>query len=351
MLAVALLTAAAQAAPGDLDGSFGPGGTVTTDFGTAAAAHAVAPALNGKFVAAGGAGSDFAIARYQPDGTPDTSLDSDGRLTTDFGGQDAANGVVVQPNGKIVAVGVSDGDFALVRYKGGGNLDPSFGEVTTDVGGTDVAMDVVRLADGRFVVAGGSDQDFAVVRYSFKGDPDSTFGTQGTVVTDVGGNDRAEAAAVQSDGRVVVAGRSGSDFALARYNTNGSLDASFDGDGLVTTDFGGGQDAAFDLAIQPDGKIVVTGTTAQGGSSDFALARYNPDGSLDVNSGPLDPGFGVDGRVTHRFRWRGSRRRSMGSRIQATAGSSLPEERSGTSRSPAMRSTGAWMRPSGRAAC
>ena len=319
MLAVALLTAAAQAAPGDLDSSFATDGTVTTDFGTAAAARAVAPALGGKIVVAGGAGGDFALARYQPDGTPDTSLDADGEQTTDFGGQDVANGVVVQANGKIVAVGVSDGDFALVRYKGGGKLDPSFGEVTTDVGGTDVAMDVVRLADGRFVVVGGSDQDFAVVRYSFKGDPDSTFGTQGTVVTDVGGNDRAEAAAVQSDGRVVVAGSSGSDFALARYNTNGSLDASFDGDGLVTTDFGGGQDAAFDLAIQPDGKIVVAGTTAQGGSSDFAVARYNPDGSLDVSSGSLDAGFGVDGRVTTDFGGAGAEGAS-GIALQQNAG-------------------------------
>jgi len=300
----AVLAAGAQAVPGDLDGSFGTGGTVTTDFGVAAAAHALAPALDGKVVAAGAAGGDFALARYLPNGTPDTTLDADGVLTTDFGGADVANGVVVQPNGKIVAVGATDGDFALMRYRGGGKFDPSFGhqgQVTTDFGGADVPTAVVRLPDGRFVVVGGTGQDFAVARYTFKGDPDATFGTQGTVVTDFGGDDRAEAVALQSDGKIVVVGRSDGDFALARYGTDGSLDATFDGDGLVTTDFSSGLDAAFAVAVQPNAEIVVAGTTELGGSSDFAVARYAPDGSLDVSSGPLDPGFDIDGKVTTDF--------------------------------------------------
>jgi uncharacterized delta-60 repeat protein len=300
----ALLASAALALPGDLDGSFGTGGKVTTDFGAAATAHAVAPALEGKIVAAGGAGGDFALARYLPNGTPDPTLDSDGKLTTDFGGADVANGVVVQPNGKIVAVGGSDGDFALMRYRGGGKFDGSFGhqgEVTTDFGGTDVATAVVRLPDGRFVVVGGTGQDFAVARYTFKGDLDTTFGTLGRVITDFGGDDRAEAVALQSDGKIVVAGRSDGDFALARYTTAGTLDATFDGDGRVTTDFSGGQDAALGVAIQPNTEIVAAGTTDQAGSSDFALARYLPDGSLDASSDPLETGFGVGGRVTTDF--------------------------------------------------
>jgi uncharacterized delta-60 repeat protein len=300
----ALLATAALALPGDLDGSFGTGGTVTTDFGAPAAAHAVTPALEGKIVVVGGAGGDFALARYLPVGTPDSTLDADGKLTMDFGGQDEANGVVVQPNGKIVAVGGSDGDFALARYRGGGKFDPSFGtqgKVTTDFGGADVATAVLRLPDGRFVVVGGTGQDFAVARYTFKGDPDMTFGTQGKVITDFGGDDRAEAVALQSDGRIVVAGRSDGDFALARYGTSGALDASFDGDALVTTDFSGAQDAALAVAIQPNTEIVVAGTTDVGGSSDFALARYLPDGSLDASSDPLESAFGLGGRVTTDF--------------------------------------------------
>jgi uncharacterized delta-60 repeat protein len=304
-VATALLAVAAQASPADLDATFGGDGTVTTDFGDPAAAHALAYVSNGKLVAAGGAGDDFAVARYLPDGAPDGTLSGDGALTTDFGGQDEANGVVVQPNGKIVAAGVSDGDFALVRYKGGGKFDPSFGShqgrVTTDFGGSDVARAVVRLPDGRFVAVGSSGQDFAVARYTFKGDLDSTFGTQGKVTTDFGGDDRADAVVLQSDGRLVVAGRSDGDFALARYDVNGTLDATFDGDGLVTTDFAGGDDAALGLALQGNGFVVAVGTTAQGGSSDVALARYRPDGSLDASTGPLDPGFGVDGRVTTDF--------------------------------------------------
>jgi uncharacterized delta-60 repeat protein len=304
LCAASVLAVLASAAASDLDPAFGTGGRVTTDFGTPAAAHALAPALGGKFVAAGGAGDDFALARYLPDGTPDPSFDGDGRLTTDLGGEDVANGVVVQPNGKIVAVGASDGDFALQRYKGGGKFDGQFGhqgEVTTDLGGVDAAFAVVRMADGRFVVVGSSGQDFAVVRYTFKGDLDSTFGVQGKVVTDLGGADRAEAVLLQSDGKIVVAGRSGGDFALARYESNGALDSTFGGDGVVTTDFAGNQDAALAVAVQPNAEIVAAGTTTSGGSSDFALARYLPDGSLDVSLGPPDPGFGGDGMVTTDF--------------------------------------------------
>ncbi len=303
-VAAALLVAGAQAFPGDLDATFAGDGTVTTDFGAPAAAHALAYLSNGKLVAAGGAGGDFAIARYLPDGTPDATLDGDGEVTTDFGGQDEANGVVVQPNGKIVAAGTSDGDFALVRYKGGGKFDPSFGhqgEVTTDFGDTDVARAVVRLPDGRFLAVGGSGQDFAVARYTFKGDLDSTFGTQGKVTTDFGGDDRAEGVVLQSDGKVVVVGRSDGDFALARYTIAGALDPTFDGDGRVTTDFSGGQDVALDVTINLGSEIVVAGTTAQGGSSDFALARYTFDGTLDVGSPPLDASFDLDGLVTTDF--------------------------------------------------
>ncbi len=162
-----------------------------------------------------------------------------------------------------------------------GDLDPSFGssgKVTTDFGGSDAASAVAIQTDGRIVAAGRSGSgDFALARYNVDGSLDPTFGSSGMVMTDFGGSDAASAVAIQPDGRIVTAGRSGSgDFALARYNADGSLDPSFGSGGKVTTDFGG-FDLALGVALQSDGKIVAAG---QGGSSfDFALARYNADGS------------------------------------------------------------------------
>ena len=143
VLAVAL-PGAAGAAPGDLDPSFGNGGIVTTDFGTGAHAYALAILPNGKIIAAGGAGSQhFALARYLPDGSLDPVFDGDGKVTTDLGAAagDGANGLAIQPNGRIVAAGGS-GDFVLARYRRDGSLDQSFGadgKVTTDFGGTSSA--------------------------------------------------------------------------------------------------------------------------------------------------------------------------------------------------------------------
>jgi uncharacterized delta-60 repeat protein len=121
------------------------------------------------------------------------------------------------------------------------------------------------------------------------GDLDTSFDANGKVTTDFGGFDGAAEVAIQPGGKIVAAGSAAGDFALARYNRDGSLDASFDGDGKVTTDFGGVFEAASAVAIQRDGKIVVAGST--GAVDDFALARYNRDGSLDTR-------FDGDGKVT-----------------------------------------------------
>ena len=180
-LITAALPAAAAAAPGDLDPTFGSGGKVTTDVGGSDGAQAVAIQGDGKVVAAGlgnfaGPGTgDFALARYNPDGSLDTSFGSGGKVTTDFGGFDAASAVAIQPDGKIIAAGRSgSGDFALARYNPDGSLDSSFGsggKVTTDFGGFDSAFGVALQADGKIVAAGfqaTSTQrgtDIAVARY------------------------------------------------------------------------------------------------------------------------------------------------------------------------------------------
>ncbi len=295
---------------GSLDNSFNVDGIVTTDFaGRTDLAISVALQADGKIVAAGylfnGTDEDFAVARYHIDGSLDTTFGAAGFVTTDFAGKtNAASSVAVQADGKIIVAGnsnnVTDNDFAVVRYNMDGSLDNSFsvdGIVTADFAGNyDIANSVVVQADGKIVAAGTSDNsEFAVVRYNTDGTLDNTFGVAGkvTTTTTIGSGADGRSVVIQPDGKIIVAGYSnngtGSDIAVVRYNTDGKLDNSFDADGVVTTTFGIAI-FGYSCAIQPDGKIVVAGQTGR----DFAVVRYNLDGSLD-NS------FGVDGIVTADF--------------------------------------------------
>ncbi|HEY9403357.1 MAG TPA: carboxypeptidase regulatory-like domain-containing protein [Pyrinomonadaceae bacterium] len=311
---------------GALDTSFDSDGKVTTNVFGANSADAVALQADGKIVAAGATGNLFALVRYNPNGSLDTSFDGDGKVATGFNGFSAgARDVLVQPNGKITAVGGDDA-FLLAQYTPAGALDPTFGAggmMVTDfaASGNEAANAVALQADGKLIVAGaatvGATTDFALARYAAGPDPtptptptpeplqpcvDASFDADGRVTTDfTGSGDAVRAVALQPDGRIVVAGDSRvsssfstQNFALARYNSNGSLDTTFDTDGKVTTDFSGSSDAALAVVIQPDGKIVVAGFASIGSSSVFALARYNADGSLDTS-------FDADGKVTTMF--------------------------------------------------
>jgi uncharacterized delta-60 repeat protein len=292
---------------GDLDQTFGNGGLVTTDLNSGYDwAYAVAPQPDGKVVAAGRtgiSGFDFAVVRYNSDGSLDTSFGSGGQVVTDLGsGDDYAQGVVIQPDGKIVVAGYTGTglahDFAVVRYNSDGTLDTSFGtggQVVTDFGGNDTGAAVALQSDGKIVVAGSydssnslSDADFALARYNADGTLDGTFGSGGKVVTNFNGssNDVAHALALQADGKVVLGGESNGLFALARYNAAGTLDSTFAG-GKVTSLFPYRTAAVRALAIQGDGMIVAAGD-ADGGyrGDDFALARYNANGTLDYHFGP-----------------------------------------------------------------
>jgi uncharacterized delta-60 repeat protein len=290
-------------ADGSLDTSFSGDGKQTTDSGLNGGATGVALQADGKIVVVGGTlESDFAVARYNPNGSLDTSFSGDGRQTTDFGGREGARGVAVQADGKIVVAGTSsigpgggthNGNFALARYNPNGTLDMSFsgdGKQTTIFDGDDQANGVALQADGKIVAVGfgGAFGDFVLARYNPNGSLDTSFSGDGKQKTDFANVDGAGAVAIQADGKIVAVGGTGDDFALARYNTNGSLDTSFSGDGLQTTDFGGGA-AANGVALQTDGKIV-----AVGGAANFALARYNTDGSLDTT-------FSGDGMETTDF--------------------------------------------------
>jgi uncharacterized delta-60 repeat protein len=325
VLAIApLVGALAAAAPAQarafgLDPSFGDGGTVHTDFADFNDEAWALVVQDGKPIVAGSAGrvvnglgvTDFGLARYTTDGRLDPSFGSGGKVTTDFTGtSDFAFALVEQPNGGLVAAGSTyseDGglpDFALARYRRDGTLDPTFGtggKVRTDFGGTfDVAKAIVRQPNGKIVVAGNTSEytvsnDFALARYNADGTLDTSFGVGGKVVTTFGGFSEAKALVLQNDGKIVAAGENsveGFDFALARYHPNGRLDTSFGGDGLVITDFGGG-DRADALTIDITGRIVAAGVAggADGMGSALALARYRGDGSLDRS-------FGIGGKVT-----------------------------------------------------
>lgn len=227
-----------------------------------------------------------------PPGDLDTTFDGDGKLTTDFGDFDEAGGVSIQADGKIVAAGsavsLTGFDFALARYNSNGSLDITFdgdGLVTLDFdAATDEARAVAIQADGKILAAGlavlsGGNAEFGVARYNSTGSLDTSFDGDGSATTDFAADfDRVDAVAVQGNGKIVAGGHavvSGTvDFALARYDPNGSLDTTFSGDGRVTTDFAGMDDVVFGVALQANKRIVVAGRVNNSGNYDFGLARY-----------------------------------------------------------------------------
>ena len=311
MMLVAVASTSASATPGDLDATFGTGGKVTTPIGSFYdEAHALVVQPDGKLVAAGytyTSGYDFALVRYNTDGSLDTGFGTGGKVTTGIGtADDKATGLVLQSNGKLVAGGNasngSNDDFALARYNADGSLDTSFGtggKVTTAVGSSgDFGRALAIQPDGKIVIAGytqNSYDDIAVARYNTDGSLDTSFGSGGKVTTAVGlYYDEAYAMTIQGDGKLVVAGVSyiGStyDFVLVRYNTDGSLDTGFGSGGKVTTDVGGASDVVYALTWQPDGKIVAAGSATSGSNEYIAVVRYNANGSLDS-------GFGTGGKV------------------------------------------------------
>jgi uncharacterized delta-60 repeat protein len=212
-------------------------------------------------------------------GMLDATFGTEGKVFTDFGlANDIANAVALQPDGKLVGGGWAGNDFSLARYNPDGSLDPSFGDggtVRTNFanGAAESVDDIDGIAlqpDGKIVAVGGSNGDFALARYNPDGSLDSSFGTGGLVVTDFGtGNARARGVALQADGKIVVAGTTGGTFAMACYLPDGTLDPDFNGSGWVITDFGHANDIANAVALQADGEIVLGGWAG----NDFCLAE------------------------------------------------------------------------------
>ncbi|MDZ8184907.1 MAG: DUF4347 domain-containing protein [Nostoc sp. ChiSLP02] len=297
---------------GTLDTTFNTTGKVITDFnGNNDFAYSISIQSDGKILVTGvtnnGSNDDFAIARYNSDGTLDTTFNTTGTVTTDFNGNDdGGNSITIQSDGKILVAGVSQNGFGIARYNSDGTLDTTFnttGTVTNFVGNDDAANSIIVQSDGKILVAGvsfnGTDEDLAIVRYNSDGTLDTTFNTTGIVTTDINGkNDSGNSIAIQSDGKILVAGVSGDgindDLAIVRYNSDGTLDTTFNTTGKVTTDFSGKNDSAANITVQPDGKILVTGVSNNGTTYDFAIARYNSDGTLDTtfnNTGKFTSDF------------------------------------------------------------
>ncbi len=252
----------------------------------------------GRTDAAGPTNTDFAVARYTAEGKPNPAFPAGGFVTTDVAGRpDGANAVVVQPDGKIVAAGFAqtspiDFDFALVRYNPDGTLDDSFGGdgiVTTDLGNdNDAANGVAIQPDGNIVAVGVSGENVALARYLPNGELDPTFGGTGTVVSDLGFDDVANGVAVTSGGTILIAGtRLGPhvnlDPFVASYGPNGKLNLGFGDLGIADTDLTGGDDFGDDLVLDPGGGIVVVGSATSATVTDMALVRYRLDGTFDTS--------------------------------------------------------------------
>ncbi len=301
-VALAALSRPVVAAPGDLDLSFGGTGRVITPVsssGYEVEAKSVAIQGDGKIVVAGysyisSSQTVIAVVRYNTDGSLDTNFNGNGKVTTPIGGlEDGGESVAIQSDGKIVVAGrsyisSSQTNFAVVRYNADGNLDSSFngtGKVTTPGG---YAQGLAIQSNGKIVIVGhsfiGENDSFAVMRYNTNGSLDMSFNGTGMVTTPFGGySSAAYSVAIQSDGKLVVAGSSNDSLAVVRYDTNGSLDTSFNGSGRVTTPIGNGAGLKMTVAIQSDGKIVGAGSSINGNKENFAIVRYNTNGSLDTS--------------------------------------------------------------------
>jgi uncharacterized delta-60 repeat protein len=306
-----------------LDLSFGTNGKVITSFEKNSDAIGMTKQSDGKIIIVGdtsnGNNLDWAIARYNTDGSLDSHFGTNGEIIKDFGGYDDSlwGGIIIQPDGKIIVGGYSKpiGNYlwTLARFNVKGTTDPLFnnnGIVTTSFSANlSVIKGLLLQSDNKIVAIGyrhdpidNTSDDVAVARYNPDGSLDTSFGGgNGYVTTPISTwitpNDRGKVGVLQPDGKIIVfaefdAGNH-DETALLRYNSDGTLDNSFGSGGIVKTQMGS-SDQANAMVLQPDGKIVVAGTTNTNSVSDTYIARYNTDGSLDAT-------FGTGGKMVYSF--------------------------------------------------
>lgn len=292
---------------GSLDLTFGGTGMVISDEGWG---RSVDIQNDGKIIVAGyksnGLNSDFSVIRFNIDGTVDNSFGNNGRVSFAFGNSlDRAYSVKVQGNGKILVAGCSNVNagnvFSLARLNSDGTFDENFGQnglVMTEFVNVNYAgpARIALQANEKIILAGSARTDttiignFALVRYNIDGSLDSTFGNAGKIATSLGNNVELFSMVVQADDKIVICGLSNNynDFVLIRYNSEGSMDSTFGNAGVVLTPM---QSCEYpSIAIRSDGKIFLSGTTYYMHKNTFVLIRYNTDGSIDSS-------FGDSGKV------------------------------------------------------
>jgi len=319
IIGLVITTATFSSVEGVLDKTFGEDGKVVTQVSKLRDVSSdVAIQLDGKIVVAGFALMEeggvyyFAIARYLIDGGLDYSFGKNGIVLTRMGANSQARSVIIQSDGKIIAVGTTNTketnkNIAIARYTKNGVLDTSFGVNginSVSIGALDDHTYSAALQrDGRIVIAAhtnnGSNFDVALLRYTENGLLDMSFGTDGIVVTDISSkNDELYDISIQDNGKIVAVGASQDEngfynVLMVRYSSNGVLDSTFGVKGVVKTAFtirtSGSvdrDDKAVAVAIQPDGKIVVAGHDYK----DFIVFRY-------TSKGVLDKTFSGDGKM------------------------------------------------------
>lgn len=299
---------------GSLDSTFSGDGKLLTNF-TAGAEFALDVVLQAdeKIVVAGGIGGQggrCGIVRYNPDGSLDTTFSRDGRQAINFTpGWDSCYKALIQPDGKIVAGGVAAGQgtrATLLRLNAGGSLDSTFsgdGKLARNfTSRTDYFEELALQADGRIVAVGTADWDRAgsrvlVTRFNTDGSLETGFSGDGIILANFATSfDGAFAVAVQpADQAIVVGGQASESMTVLRYLPKGTLDPSFSGDGRVVTEVAPSLDYAEDVEVQADGKIVVGGSASYfRRDSKFLLARYD-------TTGLPDPTFSGDGEMLINF--------------------------------------------------
>lgn len=303
---------------GQLDGTFGVAGKRIFPFSAGDdIPSCIALQADGKIVVGGttynSAKSSFAVARLLTNGALDKTFSADGKVTVAYrSGNSNCNALAIQKDGKIVLAGkvAASGqtNFALIRLNTSGSLDNTFstdGLVTTSIAINDEAYSIALGSNGTIIAAGvttgapGPNRTITLARYTKIGDLDLSFDADGKLTTNAATFESiGRAVAIQSDGKIVVAGYGANveddaqDFLTLRYSSAGALDASFNGTGIAKQDYNGAYDAAYTVRIQGNGKIIIGGTTQCAACifSDFALLRYNSNGILDA-------GFGTGGFV------------------------------------------------------
>ncbi|HQU86191.1 MAG TPA: carboxypeptidase regulatory-like domain-containing protein [Pyrinomonadaceae bacterium] len=299
LIAIAILfSVSAFAADGDIDTTFNGSGSRLTDIGSTSndVIFNIGLMPDGRIVGMGSGNGQTAVIRYLPIGALDTSFSGDG-IATAFTGSGSAG--ALQTDGKPVVAGTSAAGLQVVRYNTDGTLDTSFGgdgQVTTSFTGGVTARSLMIQTDGKIVVAGylsftsGDFRDIMLARYETDGTLDATFGTGGTAIIDLtpNGVEIAFDAVMLSDGKIIIVGQKNdtvgfADFLVARFNSNASVDTTFGTNGFTTVAVApSNNDLADSVAIAPDGKIVVGGIYSDIAVSNApAIVRLNSDGSPD----------------------------------------------------------------------